>query len=221
MVLPRSHPLGDFGFCLYQWSDEERQRHQEIPVPPRFIHNLPADTPFVPFSIFTRDLECDWQGPSLRAAKFRRLNACLEQKLLFIDLFGTDELEQARPFAVVPSEDIQPTEEQRDVFKRNLALPRGEFPHRTPSIHFLLSTGRNLADYCVGDNGPLVYGGYDWSKIWALLHSFCTSGVVEHPAGHVRAPHLYRHPLRTVYKLMWNMMRTSSDASERDDVHAE
>lgn len=220
IVLPTRHPLGDYAFCRYQWTQHERDQYLLDGITPRAIHHLPPHTPLVALHIITRDLECDWQGPSIRAATFRRLNSCSERRLVIVDVFGSDEELQARPLAVVPSEDIQPTELQRDVYRNNLSLTPDDFPERAPSIHFLLGSGLTLSDYTVGPTGPLVYDAFEWASIWSLLLQFTTQNIVQHPTGRDRQASLYRHALRKVHEQTLSFFKSPTSHTETNDVHA-
>lgn len=95
----------------------------------------------------------------MRAAQFRCLDASPEPQLIVWD-FGRPET-ATRPLrlAVVLSDDMQVSVEQRAVFARNLALnkSRGDRNERNPSVSALLNTGLFLGEYAVGTGGPLAY----------------------------------------------------------------
>lgn len=204
MVLPTNHPLGDFAYCSYAWTSAERRAYEEHRTPPVCLHHLPRAAPVVPFYVFTRDSECDWHGPRMRAPKLRRLDSCAKYRLLLFDLFGTDAPHESRPLAIVPSEDVQPTASQRQRFERNLNDVRwGEdFPEVTPPLDHLLCGGRILSDYYLCASGPLVYEEADWRLLWSLLSGVASpKPQFEHPPGVPRDSSSYRHSVQAVHEL--------------------
>jgi hypothetical protein len=112
------------------------------------------------------------------------------------NLAGPDELGPSGPLIVIPSEDLCPTNAQRELFASNLRKKKAEeFTDRTPVISAVLNTGLFAAEYGVGKMGPLVYDGDAWGEIWQLLNDFTKPSPLQHPEGYLRDTASFRHPL--------------------------
>ena len=150
----------------------------------------------LPVSYFTQDAESNFFGPNIRPNRFRRLNASVEPGVIIWDLAGPDGT--MRP-AIIPTDDIRPTEKQRGVFERNLAMDKnkGDRDAASPNLSAVFSTGLFAAEYGCGTGGPEAYESDSWSSIWDMLYRFISLDDFEHPRGHVRNPAHYRFPVRT------------------------
>ena len=201
-LLSRNHPVGDFGYCSYQWTDIDRDAYDELGIIPLLQHDLPAETPVVVACHYARYLPNWARGPRITAAEFRRLDATSLRRLLVWDIGAVDTTTTAPLLAVVPSEDIKPTKEQRATFTTNLSKKKseGEWATSTPSVSDLLGTDLILSEY-VHHAGPLAYAkSTDWAPIWAVFDKYATMAVAEHPAGRVRDCTTYRHTLQTIHQ---------------------
>jgi hypothetical protein len=197
-VLATDHPMGDFKFCHYRWSIQEQHKFlsSDLPSPPKTVDQLPPCTPSVPIYYYARDLETTSAGPNLTEAQFRRLNSCRNNRLVVWNLWGPDSLDRVNPLVVIPSEDLCPTQAQRDLFANNLTKNKAEeFTDRTPLLSNLLTSGLFAAEYGVGCGGPLTYDGHSWGQIWEFFHKFTRCGQFQHPLGRIRDPASFRYPL--------------------------
>lgn len=199
VILATNHPEGDFGFLRYVWTLAEQHAYIQSGIPPKTIDDLSAFTPIVPIYYFVKDLECDFRGPNLTAAQFRRLNSCSDNRLILWNLWGPDEPDRLCPLVVISSEDLRPTKEQRALFSRNLNMENnsGKFVERTPLISSLLNNGFLASHYTIHTQGSLIYhgDGNDWGEVWSFFERFTRSQQSEHPKGHIRDSASYRHPL--------------------------
>ena len=170
----------------------------------------------VPVYYYVKDLECDFRGPNVTAAQFRRLNSCRNHRLIVWNLWGPDEPDQPRPLIVIPSEDLRPVHEQRALFKRNLEKENndGTFAERTPLVSSLLSTGFLASDYKIDSQGPLEYDdGSNWGQVWRFFEQFLSPQMQpQHPKGVIRNGALYRCPLWKIHsRSVMEHMNFSSD----------
>lgn len=202
VVLATDHPMGDFGFCRLQWTQKQRDDFLNVGLPPMTINDLPAHKPLVPIYYYTKDSEYSSDGPSLTSPQFRRLNSCGNHPLVIWNLWGSDKTDHLRSLVMDPSEDIRPTEAQRQLMASNLTVNKKEdFTDRTPTISCFLDNGLLAAEYAVGNRGPLAYGGNDMGEIWKLLDQFTKPlKEVYHPQNHARDPAKYRCPLWKVHE---------------------
>ncbi|KAL8643583.1 MAG: hypothetical protein Q9226_008263, partial [Calogaya cf. arnoldii] len=195
------HPLGDFGFCQYTWTSKDQQRYRVRGLPPRTNTDLPAETHLVPIYCFARDLECQFTGPAVTPAQFRRLNSQSVARLIIWDLGGRDTIGTSTPLAIVPSEDCAPSDTQRKLYADSLKVTHGNrFTARMPLVTDLLNSGLYASEYIVGA-GP-EYEENNLSDVWKLLNSFACRRSVEHPEGIHRDAALYRHPLRLFHQVL-------------------
>lgn len=198
--------MGDFGLLRYHWTQLEQQEYIRSGIPPKTVNDLPAHTPIVPVYYYVKDLECDFRGPNVTAAQFRRLNSCRNHRLVVWNLWGPDEPDQLRPLIVIPSEDLRPVHEQRALFKRNLEMENndGKFAERTPLVSALLSTGLLASDYKIQSQGPLEYDdGSNWGQVWRFFEQFLDhssqDSQLQNPKGKMRNGTLYRCSLRKIH----------------------
>jgi len=106
-------------------------------------------------------------------AHFRRVNSQSVSRLFIWDLWGRDGVDHSTPLTVVPSEDVRPTQNQRDLYANNMHNDYNKQRSvRVPLVTHFLSTGLYASEYVVGSQGPLAYDGNNWSEIWHLLHRF-------------------------------------------------
>jgi hypothetical protein len=172
LVLSRAHPLGDFAYCRYAWTAQERHdffQHHKVPCT---MSHLPSATPVVPLLLYTRKREATTRGPSLTAAEFLRLNTFPQARLLIFDVFGVEGSSIYGPLLVVPSDDIRPTAAQVDLFQSNsIKIKDEEFEGRVPLLAELLYTGLNPTDYIMSAAGPLLYDSDEdpWEDVWKLF----------------------------------------------------
>lgn len=201
MCFSTEHPTADFGFCQFAWTLEETHAFLKYGTVPRTITELPWNTNLVAICYSARDLECQFTGPAVTPAQFRRFNARAMPRLMIWDLFGRDGLDEPVPLMVVPSDDVRPSTGQRELYAENMHNNyREQFSINAPLVTDLLKTGLYVSDYVVDSQGPLAYDGNDWSEIWKMLHRFAYSRTVEHPEGFVRHAANYRHPLHVFHQ---------------------
>lgn len=188
--------MGDFGFLRFAWTSQQQQAFLTRGIPPKTITDLPPQTCIMPLYYYARDLECHFNGPAVTQAHFCRVNSQSVSRLFIWDLWGRDGVDHSTPLTVFPSEDVRPTQNQRDLYANNMHNDYNKQRSvRAPLVTHFFSTGLYASEYVVGSQGPLAYDGNDWSEIWHLLHRFACSNLVEHPNGYVRHAALYRHPL--------------------------
>ncbi|KAG9693647.1 hypothetical protein KCU95_g3200, partial [Aureobasidium melanogenum] len=215
VVLSSDHPCGDFAFCRYKWTDVERETYLTHGRTPRAAHHLHAIAPMVPIYLYSRHAGCSFEGPNLKPAVFRRLNACAVPSIMAWDLVGPDSL-QSTPPILIPSEDMGITERQYQVFAKESEVKFGDHIGYTPSLSALLNSGRFAAEYSVAKVGPLVYGHNVWGEVWRVLNAFAGVDEFEHPAGMKRQPSVYRQPLRALHQqLAQEFHHLSSTATRR------
>lgn len=158
------------------------------------ITDLSAHTSIVPFYFYAKDLECDFRGPNLTPPQFRRLNSCLDRRLVIWNFWGPDRFSRLGPLVIIPLEDIRPTDEQRAFFWRNLPKHCEEeiFNEgttkfvRTPLLTYLLCTGLFAAEHTVGHQQPYTIDedGNSWDQIWEFFMHFAQLSPnmdMEHP----------------------------------------
>jgi hypothetical protein len=196
VVLATKQSFGDFAYAQYKWSTEERDAFLERGRPPVTIDDLPPDACLVYLCYNSRYVQSSFNGMLVTSAQFRRINSCKAHRLLLWDNGGFDTMERHMVPAIIPSEDVQPTEPQRCRFKRNEGKRNARQP--MPSISGLLSTGLYAAEYAIGNGGPAVWDGAEWGEVWKLLDAFATCEQVEHPQGMRRDASQYRHTVRAM-----------------------
>lgn len=173
------------------------------------VDEMPPDACLVYLTYYSRYAESSFCGPNVTAAQFRRINSCKAYRLLLWDMAGFDTMERQMVPAIIPSEDLRPSELQRQRFERNQGVRN---PQLMPSITGLLATGLYASEYTVGNGGPAVWDGAQWSEVWHLLDAFTKDQVVEHPAGMFREPSQYRHTVRAMnYRISEEHFRLQSD----------
>ena len=142
-------------------------------------------------------------GPILTAPQFHRLNSCYEKRLIIWDFFLSDPNSHSHlkyPLAIVPSEDLGPTEAQRLLYQRNLEVDKKRVDN-LPRLNHLLRDRRRFHDYMVGPRGPEAYDCDNWGDdTWQLLMGFTQLGPVEHPRGAVRASASHHIPLWRIHE---------------------
>ncbi|KAG8532802.1 uncharacterized protein KY384_002680 [Bacidia gigantensis] len=200
-ALSSDHPMGDFGFCDYTWTDIECLKLRKSSTTPRTIHELPAETCTVPLYYFVNSVECDFRGPVVTAPQFRRLNSCANSRFVLWNLYGLDGQNQSSPLSIIPSDDLHPTLEQRDRFSENLKVKKKEkHVKRSPQVSHLLNSGLLAADYNIGKRGPLIYSESAWHKLWQFfIDAASTQEEFKHPAGYRRDIGRYRCSLQDIH----------------------
>jgi hypothetical protein len=197
LLLLGDHPLGDFAFCCYQWSESERQSFLDSGQPPLTIDLVPPQTPVIPLYYFSRDVEMNFLGPQVLGTEFRRLNSSMLGRLVFLNIFGTDEAEVKGTIAVIPSHDILPTESQLAPLIRNQGIDKStQFAERTPAFQHMLQIGYQLSDYAVGHHTPFATHEENWKAVWSFLDQWTRVQPLQHPENRRRDTLIYRHPLR-------------------------
>ena len=206
VVLSRDHPAGDFLYCRYAWSEQERDAFLSDETPPCCLHDLPFDTPAVLLYVIARDREGTSRGPSLTSSEFRRVNSSAQPRLLIFDMFGEEGRRLFCPLLVVPSEDISLTDSQREQHEKNLILDKAlDYSSRVSSVAEQLHTGHLVFDYNVGMGGPLAYEqDGQWSAVWALLERFAGTELFAHPPGHQRQPEIFQVTLQDIHQSLFD-----------------
>ncbi|KAH0175060.1 hypothetical protein KCU67_g434, partial [Aureobasidium melanogenum] len=188
IAFSHEHPVCDFGFCRYSWTEEEKAAWETTGTPPVILSDLSGATPTLPLLYYVRSLETTFQGPEVLSTSFRRLNSNGIGRLLVWDLFGNDDLKRNGPLLVVPSKHFEPTENQRTNFSENLKLhKRKQHAIRTPVLSAVLNSGLTASQYAVSPAGPSVYYESQWDALWLMFDDFLGSStdIVEHPCGHL------------------------------------
>lgn len=232
--LARNGRSGDFGFCRYRWTQSERAAFLQHSRVPAAVHDLAAATPLVCIFYYCRHRESWFTGPKIAPKHYERLDMLLQNSIIFWDISGPDVVirEEAsetstqndtneRPIlAIVPSEDVQPTQKQRSSIEASMRKPQDDWEKHTPSISSMLNTGRFLTEYCM-PRTPLD-AGCDWSAIWEFLDNLTTVSNFQYPAGHDRDSKTYRHTLQAVNQELaqyWDdLKQTGGHDDEADDV---
>ncbi|KAK3703977.1 hypothetical protein LTR37_014080 [Vermiconidia calcicola] len=216
IVLASKHTWGDYGYCRqYRWSVSEQKAFAERAQVPRACHHLPADAEVVPLSFHIQHAESSFTGPNVRASTFRRLDSSTEFNLTIWDVAGPDAGTIPLRLAVIPSQDLRPSDAQCETFNRNLQLDksRGGRDENNPNLSALLCSGLLATEYGVGEGGPLAYESENvWtSEIWELLDRFSSLEAFEHPFGYVRQPAQYRYTLKQVHQRLHDQYRQDQD----------
>lgn len=200
---------GDFVYCAYRWSEAQaldRQKHEW--TAPVTLSDMQGDTPVVPLMFFTRPAETSFYGPNLLPSELDRLNRFPDQRLVFCDLWGADRIvadgtapSTCTSVTVIPSEDIRPTEPQRQGFANNAVYRKqNDRNDRTPHLAKLLNSGLLLTAYTVGARGESIFEqDCNWEEIWQLLDGFLRHDQAEHPPGILRDARQYRRLLSQVF----------------------
>ncbi|CZT16407.1 uncharacterized protein RCC_02250 [Ramularia collo-cygni] len=192
VCLSRSSSSGDFGFILYEWSQPDQDMWRRYQRPPQFMHTLPPAVEMILITYYTRHEECSYQGPPVTAAEFCRINASKDNRLLIWDIGGAD----TTMLALIPSNDIRPTEAQREKFRSNFGLSAEEWKASTPVLSSLLCTGLQAGEYTI--SGDLFSCGCSWDRVWRALHKFAAEDVVEHPPRRLRQAPDFRYTVTHV-----------------------
>jgi hypothetical protein len=192
VALSPEHPMGDFAFCLYDWTEAERAAFFSSQTTPKTLHELPPATPLTTLYVFARDAEMTRQGPLLTSPQFRRVNSCVEHRLLMFDIMSSEvDTTTLGPVFFIPTQDMSPLEAHMSIHEENLSRNKNEkFSDRVPLVSEMLHSGRAVTDYVVGARGPLLYdkiGGA--SVIWKLLCSFAGRKPFQYPSTIERQPH--------------------------------
>lgn len=217
VVFASKSPAGELGYCRYAWSSDDADSFRRYGRIPTAAHQLPAQTEVVPISFYTQYAEASFQGPNLRAAHFRRLNSCSLRRLVAWDIGGPDtELNAIAP-AIIPSDDFQPSDLQRSIFARNLALDKnaGGRDEKNPGLSALLNSGLYIADYAPVQVGPEILELSPWARVRELLERFTLCEPFEHPRRLQRQPSDYRHTLQSLYQELEQQQR-KADLHEPD-----
>ena len=218
MVLAAGHPLGDFGFCRYRWTTEERDTFLSVGRPPRTITSLEAEMSIVPIQYYVHDRRNGFLGPSLTASEHRRLNACSDHRLIMWNVSGPDAMRSPIAPCAIPSTDITMSESQMMVYLSYFRQRDLKYDKRTPLLSALLNTGLFAAEYSVGTSGPQSYDRVDWSDTWELLNQFTVLDTLQHPFECYRNPAMFRHPLRVLHQ---RLVEDFSKSPVRDAMESE
>lgn len=216
VVLATNHLFGDLGYTRYTWTSAEQQRFLQDGTPPQYCHSLPSGVEIIPICFYTQHAETGFQGPNLRSAHYRRLNAHSQCRLVVWDIGSVDTVVRPMRLAVIPSEDLQPSEEQRTLMVNNHVLADRK---PAPNVSSILSTGLFTAEYGVGSGGEMAFAettDYD-SSLWQLLNSFTLPEPLAHPAGMVRQPQLYRCTLQKAHQELEREHRQQQERGEDQD----
>ncbi|KAG9568552.1 hypothetical protein KCU71_g2701, partial [Aureobasidium melanogenum] len=201
IVLSNNHPAGDFAFCRYRWTSAERDAYLQHGRVPRAAHHLPAIIPTVIICLYARHAGCSFEGPDLKPSMFRRLDACSLPRIIAWNLYGPDSRRTVPP-VMIPSEDMGPTERQRQAFETEAKKETGTHTGYTPTLSALSNAGKFAGEYGVAACGPLVYEGNMWGEIWQTLDAFTSIDEVRLPLQTSRQPETYRHPLGALHQLL-------------------
>lgn len=228
IVLSRHYGVCDLAFCRYSWTGAEQQCFLKDGRPPQTAHSLPPPTACVPICFFARERECSFQGPSLTAPQYRRLDASSFARLLVFDIGGRDALGHPLLPAIIPSEDVSFTTDQRQIFMENLAKDRaaGEWTQKAPNVSGALSTGLFASEYApAGGGGPAEYGNpASYTPVWKVLDRFSLPHPMEHPRGFWREAASHQLTLQSVNQFIADQhfeSRTSAAATAEDDMMEE
>ena len=205
VVLARGHPMGDFAYCRYRWTELERDTYLSRLRPPCTVSSLAAHVPLLTISLFARRRVGTLRGPSLSAVEVRRLASESCRRILCFDLFGEMGRESCCPLAIVPSDDISHTQDQRAIYEKALGVNHHDaFGPRVPLVSEQLHSGYTIADYTIAGIGPMILGDAGnrerWSEIWRLLDSFSGTTDFSFPEGRVRDPHAYQVTVREMHQ---------------------
>ncbi|KAJ4345675.1 uncharacterized protein N0V89_011810 [Didymosphaeria variabile] len=210
VVFAHNHAACDFGFAPYAWTDADRETYLATGRPPAAIHDLPAAMPMVPVYLFARDMECDWRGPLLSGAEFRRVNSWSPPRLLVFDAIAADDASFTGPLFVVPTADLSFTARHQQEYARHVKVDKknGDRHGRVPLVRELLHSGRNIADYVLPKHGPTMYeGSDDWAELWTLLTKFTGVAPFTYPGTCPRVPADYRTTLQQLHARWWEEAR--------------
>jgi len=154
----------------------------------------------------------------ISSPQFRRLNSLLLLRIGVWDLSSSDAVNQPLSLIVVPTDDLRPTEAQRQIFKAGLSkfirpgqitktgkTRPGMSNNRTLTLQALLATRKMPVDYSVALDGPLSYDrrGYDAARLYKLLDKFLVLGSFEHPVGILRVSSRYRQTVRDTHRCLY------------------
>jgi hypothetical protein len=201
-VQPNDDPSGDFLFCPYAWSNDERDaflQHGHLPASPG---HLPPQTPQIPLLYYTREARADFYGPAMSDVQFERLDTTAAPRLIVLDLLSLSD-DQARPLYLISSDYIAFTSEQRTRLTTNIGSQRAnQRPTKTPLLGHLLKSGRWPGDYRISNNGAILYesGSVNWAELWRLLRCLTMLERVEHPKGNVLSSTRYQHTLQSIHQ---------------------
>jgi hypothetical protein len=224
--LARNGPPGDFGFCRYRWTEAERNAFLKYSHVPAAAYDLSADMPIIAIFYYCRHGESWFTGPKIAPKHFERLNLSASNSIIMWDISGPDVVigpqsgANGRPLlSIVPSEDFQPTVQQKAKIESNSKKLSDNWETVTPSISSMLNTGLVVTDY----NLPRMPmdPACDWSSVWSFLNDLSLHNRFEHPRGFSRDSKVYRQPLRAINQELaqyWDARtRTESQDSESGD----
>ena len=174
-------------------------------------------------SYYTQHAEVSFSGPNVRPQIFRRLDASPEGRLTLWDLGGVDACARPLGLAVIPTDDFSPTDAQIANFGRSLSPNSiegiSDREERGPNLSALLSTSLHASQYGVGGGGPLAYHtDRPLSALWQLLDDFASLPDFEHPKGHLRQLHLYRHTVREMHSCLHHHLREAEARSTNEEL---
>ncbi|KAK3075567.1 hypothetical protein LTR53_001005 [Teratosphaeriaceae sp. CCFEE 6253] len=230
VVHARNHPACDFTRHDYVWTAEEQRLFRELGRPPLYLHDLPESVSGVPLSYHARYRTNWYQGPKITAAEHRRLISTSLQRLIIWDLGGMDTQDSTPLLAIVPSEDVRPTESQTQAISMNIGRRKkhDEWDTNTPTVSDLLSTVQDesvskfhLGEY-VAPAGPSIYSGSNMAAIWQLVDQFAGIATLQHPPGCDRIPSHFQHTLAALHTRLALEHRPGvvqlEDAEDEEDI---
>ncbi|EMD95255.1 hypothetical protein COCHEDRAFT_1201645 [Bipolaris maydis C5] len=203
IVLSRSSSLADFAFCRYTWTTEQQRRFAEDQQVPCTISELPRHTSVIPLLVYSKTRESTSRGPSITATEFERLDASSSHRILIFDLFGSEGRNMYSPLLAVPSNDLSPTQEQRNLFYSNKGKHKNEeFEERVPLLAELLHSGHTPMDYVLSSKGPLLFEPElnPWGELWQLLDQILGLDSFSHPPAHKRCTTSYRVSIQEIHQ---------------------
>ncbi|KAK3698133.1 hypothetical protein LTR37_017091 [Vermiconidia calcicola] len=199
IMLATNDPSGDFGYCRYRWTKEERDAFLSEGRVPRYAHELPENTPIIPICYYSQYAECGYQGPMVRPRQYRRLDSSRFLRLVAWDLGGHDTRDELATPIIIPTDDLLPTEAQRATFE--LALRKKT---STPLLSALFKTGKYPVEYAASHVGMTSYSEANWNDVVELLDHFTLNEPFEHPPSCHRMSMDYQHTLQSIQQQLFH-----------------
>ncbi|GIZ40154.1 hypothetical protein CKM354_000350600 [Cercospora kikuchii] len=116
---------------------------------------MPAVAEGTPICYLARYRECSFQGPEFTSTFFRRLNSTAQPRVIICDVGGPDVPAGPLNPAVIPSEDVTLTANQRRILAENHSK-EGEWLDKMPTLSDVLDAGMYTTDYAFA-HGALAY----------------------------------------------------------------
>jgi len=206
-VLSPTHPMADFAYSRYRWSEAEQVAFLSRKKPPSTLSHLTPLTPVVLVHIYSKARAGTSRGPILTPAEFQRLDGHGACRLLFFDMFGVEGRDVSSPLIAIPSDDISvPTEDRNRYKANNEKNTRIEYMTRSPLLSQHIHTQHALADYTLSTPGPMIFERPDtttqWADVWQLLNSCSGTQGFLYPAGTQRSPEKFRVTIQEVHQAL-------------------